>query len=162
MRQGRPSRPEPDGFAMERAVRLSGLPVPADLPHRKSFVSSQCRRRCPRFPDGTAQSLLLFCQHHFPLGNGGLPLQAQIQRFFHFLNAHAALLQAHQILDPFDVVFIKDTAVIFIPFDIGDQPFVAIVFQCLIGHVCLAADLHHGVHGKHPLLFIFCAEPLDR
>ena len=40
----------------------------------------------------------------------------------HFLDAHAALFQADQVLDPGDVMRIKDAAVVFVPLDIGHQP----------------------------------------
>lgn len=66
--------------------------------------------------------------------------------FFHFLNAHIALFQADKVLQPFDVMFVEDAAVVRIPFDVGDKSLVAIKFQGLIGHIQLPADLHHRVH----------------
>lgn len=69
-----------------------------------------------------AQGPLLFGQHDLALGDGARPLQAENQVILHFLDAHAALFQADRVLDPGDVMRIKDAAVVFVPLDIGHQP----------------------------------------
>ena len=45
--------------------------------------------------------------------------------------------------------WVKNAAIVLIPFHIGDQTFVAVIFQCLVGHVRFFAYLHHCVHGKN-------------
>ena len=104
---------------------------------------------------------------YLPLRNRSLALQAQRQILLHLLNTHAALFQADQAANPRNIPLVKHPAVIPIPLDIGNKPFVAIKFQRLIGHIGLFTDLHHGVKHKNFLALYkmfkyFFVKTLDR
>ena len=75
-----------------------------------------------------AQGFLLFCKHFLSLRYRLLSLKAQVQILFHLLNTHAAFFQADEVLYPPHVVLVKDAAVVFITFDVGDKPLIAVKF----------------------------------
>ncbi len=95
---------------------------------------------------GFEQGLAFLVKESLAGRDGGWALQAEIKVVFHFLDAHAAALEAGEVFDPFDIAFIEDAAVIVVAFDVGDKAFIAVVFQGLIGHIGFFADLHHGIH----------------
>ena len=69
---------------------------------------------------------------------------------FHFRNAHTTAFQAVQTLNPFDVMFVKDTIISSVTLDIGDQSLVAVEFQSRVGQIQFPADLHHCIHRLTP------------
>ena len=94
--------------------------------------------------DRGSQRILLFRQHFLSGQYGGFSRKAQVEILLHFLNTQPALFQTRQVADPFYVLFVKHTAIVPVPLDIGNKPLVAVEFQGLIGHIQLPADLHNS------------------